>query len=226
MRPFAVFSFVISSCAACAAVLAIACTDQTNPSFAQSSPVRDSGVSPDSTTGSGSDTGAEDAPASFDAGAGSGSIAGSVGGMPFTTVMSAYWIGVPDNAASTAVYLVGKELSCADLAAAGWAHTITAGTPIFEMIMTSKTPVADHYTVSTASSPPVGTAEVQYIVAAPTRNETRAVAGSIDLTSIAAGIEAVGAFDVQFGSNDAGDAAANSLSGTFRAAYCAGGHEP
>ena len=27
---------------------------------------------------------------------GSGSIAGAVGGTPFTTVMSAYWVGVPD----------------------------------------------------------------------------------------------------------------------------------
>jgi hypothetical protein len=222
MRPFIVFAFAVASGAA---ALVIACTDQTNDSFASSSPAVDSGSTPDSTT-SATDTGAADAPAAVDAGAGSGSIAGAVGGTPFTTVMSAYWIGVPDSAATTAVYLIGTQLACADLAASGWAHTITAGTPIFEMIMTSKTPVTDHYTVSTASSPPVGSAEVNYIVAAPARNETRSTTGSIDLTSVAAGIEAVGMFDVQFGASDGGDAGANSLSGTFRAAYCAGGHEP
>jgi hypothetical protein len=222
MRPFIVFAFAVASGAA---ALVLACTDQTNDSFASSSPAVDSGSTPDSTT-SATDTGATDAPAAADAGAGSGSIAGAVGGTPFTTVMSAYWIGVPDNAATTAVYLIGAQLACADLAASGWAHTITAGTPIFEMIMTSKTPATDHYTVSTATSPPVGSAEVQYIVAAAARNETRSTAGSIDLTSVAAGIEAVGMFDVQFGATEGGDAGANSLSGTFRAAYCAGGHEP
>ena len=224
-RPFFVFALAV---AAGAAALAIACTDQTNPSFAAAAPAAEAGSTPDSATAT--DAAASDAPAVVDAGDGSGSVAGSVGGMPFTSVMSAYWIGTPDLPTTTAIYLVGKQISCADIAASGWSHTIAAGTPIFEMIMASKTPVPGHYTVSTATAPPVGSAEVQYVLAAPARNETRATAGSIDLTSLTNGVGAVGMFDVQFGSGadggDAGDAGANSLSGTFRAAYCAGGHEP
>jgi len=223
MRPFIVFALAVASGAA---ALVLACADQTNPPFASEVPVVDSGSAPDTSTRTSGDTGVADAPAPADAGAGSGSIAGAVGGAPFTTVLSAYWIGMPDNAATTAVYLVGKDLGCADISASGWAHTITAGTQVFEMIMTSKTPATGPYTVSTATSPPVGSAEVQYIVAAPGRNETRATTGSIDLTSLAPGVEAVGTFDVHFGAGDGGDAGGSGLSGTFRAAYCAGGHEP
>jgi hypothetical protein len=224
-RPFFVFALAV---AAWAAGLAVACTDQTNPSFAASGVAADAGSTPDSATGT--DTGVADAPAIADAGAGSGSIAGSVSEMPFTSVMSAYWIGTPDLPTTTAIYLVGKQLSCADIGASGWSHTITPGTQIFEMILASKTPVVGHYTVSTATAPPVGSAEVQYVVAAPARNETRSTTGTIDLTSITNGVGAVGMFDVQFpsaaDSGDAGDAGANGLSGTFRAAFCAGGHEP
>ena len=44
--------------------------------------------------------------------------------------------------------------------------------------------------------------------------------------ALAPGVEAVGTFDVHFGAGDGGDAGGSGLSGTFRAAYCAGGHEP
>ncbi len=223
MRRFFVLLFAMSSSTA---ALAAACTDQTNPTFGGGgAPAVDSGGDTATDSAIAADT-STDAAVVVDAGSGSGAIAGSVGGAPFGTVMSAYWIGVPDVASTTAVYLVGKPIACSDITTSGWAHTIAAGTPIFEMIMATKTPAAGQYTVSTASSPPVGSAEVQYIVAAPARNETRSTTGTIELTTLTAQSEAVGTFSVQFGATDGGDAGANSLSGTFTAAYCAGGHEP
>jgi hypothetical protein len=204
MRRFIVPLLLVVSSAAVA--LAVGCTDQTNPPFGGGHAASDSGggtQAEDSATSA--DTSAADAPSGEDAGVGSGTIAGSVAGAPpFTTVMSAYWIGVPDVAGTTAVYLVGKQLACADITTSGWAHTITAGTPIFEMIMATKMPATGTYTVSTAASPPVGSAEVQYVVAGPTRNETRATAGTIDLTKLIAQTEAVGTFNVQFGAGDGG----------------------
>lgn len=220
MRAIVVLVLALSSAAA---GLAAACTDQTNPVFGGGSPPLDAATAPDGTP---DDTGVADT-GGGDAGVGSGTIAGSVGGTPFTSVMSAYWIGSPDSAATTAVYLIGKRIACADITASGWSHTIAVGTPIFEMIMATKTPPTASYTVSTATSPPVGSAEVQYVVAAAARNETRATTGSIDLTKLTANTEAVGTFSVQFGAaDDAGDAGANSLSGTFAATYCAAGREP
>lgn len=226
MRAAVVSLFVLSSGIV---GLAAACEDQTNPVFGGGGPLLEAGDQPDSNTDAGTD--AADAPSSGDAGIGSGTIAGSVGGSPFTAVMSAYWIGAPDSAATTALYLIGKPIACADITTSGWSHTIAAGTQIFEMILVTKTPPIDRYTVSTAASPPVGGAEVQLIVAAPQRNETRATTGTIDLTKLIANNQAAGTFNVQFGaagdaSDDAGDGGANGLTGTFTAAYCAAGHEP
>lgn len=149
---------------------------------------------------------------------GTGTITGSVKGATFDTVKSAYWIGLPDDPATTAVYLVGASITCADISKSGWSHTITAGTQIFEMIMVGTAPGT--FKVTTATAPAAGEAEVQYIFAQPTRNETRANGGSVTLATLTAKTEAKGTFSVTFAD------VTSKLEGTFDAAYCATGHEP
>ena len=212
-----------------AALIAFAaCTDQVNP-VVTGAPAAEAAAGDSATDG---DTGPEDAGAESGGGVGgSATIAGSVGGVAFTTVMSAYVIGSPDNAATTAVYLIGAPaVGCAAIGASGWGRTIPAGTQIFEMIMATKTPAADTYTVSTAAAPPVGSAEVQYVLAAATKNETRATSGTVTLSTLTPNGPAVGKFKVQFPSSgdagDGGDAGASALEGTFNAVFCAAGHEP
>ncbi len=203
-----------------------------------------SGASPGdggtTTDGSVADTGSDTAPpqdsATSDGGvdaatpSGSGTIAGTVGGTSFGQVYSAFLIGAPDVATDTALYLVGAQgVACSDIGKSGWSHTIAGGVQIFEMILTTSTPAGGTYTVSTATAPPAGSAEVNYILSAPTRNETRATGGTITLTALTPGASAVGTFSVQFPSNvgDGGaDAGANALDGTFAAAFCAAAHEP
>ena len=151
-------------------------------------------------------------------GGGTGTITGSVKGATFDTVKSAYWIGLPDDPATTAVYLVGASITCADISKSGWSHTITAGTQIFEMIMVGTAPGT--FKVTTATAPAAGEAEVQYIFAQPTRNETRANGGTITLATLTAKTEAKGTFSVTFAD------VTSKLEGTFDAVYCATGHEP
>ena len=158
-----------------------------------------------------------DAPAEA-GGSGSGTISGSVKGATFDTVMSSYWIGTPDDPATIAVYLIGKPITCAEISKSGWSHTIPASTQVFEMIMTGS--AAGTYKVSTANPPPAGEAEVQYIFAQPTKNETRANAGTITLGTLTPKSEAIGSFSVQFPDGT------SKLDGTFDAVYCPTGHEP
>ena len=153
----------------------------------------------------------------IDGGGGSGTITGSVKGAPFDKVVSAYWIGVPDDPATIAVYVVGGAVSCADISASGWSHTIAKGTQIFEMIMAGS--AAGSYKV-TSALPAAGEAEVQYIFAQPTRNETRSNAGTITLATLTAKTNATGTFSVQFPDGT------SKLDGSFDAVYCATGHEP
>ncbi len=183
-----------------------------------------------------SDTGADTALAdgsAVDGGAdaggltGSGTVAGSVGGTGFGQVYNAFLIGAPDLATSTAVYLVGKPgVACSDIGQSGWSHLIPTGVPIFEMILITQTPAAGTYAVSAATAP--GSAEVNYIVSAPARNETRATAGTITLSTLTPNVAAAGTFSVQFPGTvvDGGDAGASAFDGTFNAVYCAAGHEP
>ena len=174
-------------------------------------------VGADAVTEAASDA-APDAPSDGSAGSGTGTITGSVKGATFDTVKSAYWIGAPDNPATTAVYLVGASISCADISKSGWSHTIPTGTQIFEMIMTGTAPGT--FKATTAISPPAGEAEVQYIFAQPTRNETRANGGTITLVTLTAKTAAQGTFSVTFPDGT------SKLDGTFDAAYCGTGHEP
>ncbi len=152
---------------------------------------------------------------------GSGTVTGTDvdGGPPFGTVATAIFIGHPDNAATTAIYLVNAPLTCAETAASGWSHTIPMGTHIYEMILTTSTPATGSYSVSGATSPPVGSAEVQLIVAQPTRNETRATTGTVTLATLTAGSKAAGTFSVGFVDG-------SMLQGSFDAVYCADAHEP
>ena len=149
--------------------------------------------------------------------AGSGTIAGTAGGKTYDTVLSAYWIGAPDVATTTAVYLVAKPIGCADISKSGWSHTIAAGTQVFEMLMWGSAPGT--FKVNSAASNP-GDVEVNALIAAPTKSETRGNAGTVTLTTLTATTEAKGTFSVQFPDGT------SKLDGTFDAVYCPTGHEP
>src|SRR6267142_2736646 len=73
---------------------------------------------------------------------GSGIIAGSGDGTPFTSVATALWLGAPDSDATTVVHLFAGPVACAELCAAGWDQRIRTGTQILELKMLGKSPAA------------------------------------------------------------------------------------
>lgn len=149
--------------------------------------------------------------------AGTATISGSVNGIEFRSAASAIWIGVPDDPSTMAIYVSEKPLSCADMAKKGWVRTVAADQHVFEMIPTGKT--AQSYKPSTSKDvPPPGEVEVNFVVTGPTKNETRATGGSVDITTIVANTSISGTFDCTFPNGK--------LSGAFTATYCPDAHEP
>ena len=160
---------------------------------------------------------ATSAPAGTSAG-GTATISGTVNGHPFNAASTVVWIGNPDDPATMAVYLFDKPMACSDLAKKGWIHSIAAGTKVYEMIVTGS--AAKTYTPSTAKDIPEGSVEVNFILAAPEKNETRAPGGTVVITSVTPKASIAGTFSTTFPS--AGD----KLEGTFTAVYCPDAHEP
>ena len=194
-------------------------TALTDAGSSADSAAADTGTSPDGA--SATDAGADAGPLT-----GSGTVTGSVGGVSFGPVLRAYLIGAPDLATTTAIYLVGTPgVACADMNRSGWSHLVAPGIPIYEMILATQTPAAGAYTVSTATTLPAGSAEVNYLTSSPSRTEVRAATGTITLSALTPGVSATGTFSVKFPVTVDGGTA-DGLDGTFDAVYCAVGHEP
>ena len=152
------------------------------------------------------------------AAAATATIAGSVNGKAFNAAPTVVWIGMPDDPATMAIYLIDKPLACADLAKKGWIHTIAAGTQVYEMIITGSTVAT--YAPSTTKETPAGQVEVNFILAEAKKNETRAQTGSVKITAIAPKSSITGTFDTSFA------APGSKLAGSFTATYCPDAHEP
>jgi hypothetical protein len=147
-----------------------------------------------------------------------GTISGTVSGHSYGTVSSAWWIGVPDAAGSTVVYLFDKNVACSDLQAAGWDTRITNQTQVLELKIMSASPGT--YSLSAVVPPPAGMSGSYYTLSATTGTptETSLSTGTVTLTTRQPTTSATGSFQAS--------ATAGSLNGTFNASYCAGGVEP
>jgi hypothetical protein len=143
---------------------------------------------------------------------GPGTISGSPGAEPFPSVQTALWIGSPDSAATTVVYLFPNSVTCNDLTGS-WDETLPNKTPFLELKVFGKK--IGSYTVQHGASA-AGQAIVTYNVA---RVGTEVEADSGKLT-----LDAIGSADVT-GTFDATWSGKN-VKGTFHATFCPNGVEP
>ncbi len=149
---------------------------------------------------------------------GTASLTGTYGTESIKPVVSAYWIGSPNDQAESGggpfVYLFSGPVTCNDLSKAGnWIDGLPAGTQALELIIgtTTKGSMA-------AASPHAGAnvAEVNYFFGGNT-TEARATAGGVTLTAYTAAASVDGTIDATFPSG--------AVKGTFHAIWCPGGHE-
>jgi hypothetical protein len=144
-------------------------------------------------------------------------IAGRAGGAPFTQIAAAFVIESPDSDATTVIYLLSKPARCLDLSFSGWDRTIAKGTLILELKVLEKAPgsflvvTAPTLSLREGSADWMRTDEVRPV-------EMRSTGGWITVDSLSPRGPATGTFSLEFGSDR--------LTGTFNAAFCAGGHEP
>jgi hypothetical protein len=145
------------------------------------------------------------------------SVSGSADGTPFASAGGSLWIGSPDSAATTVVYVFSKPVACDALSSPGWDTRIADATQVLEMKAFGTMPGT--FAVVTTATPAPGEASINYTLSsvsgAPV--ETSASGGTVTLSSLASQ-QAQGQFALKFGGN--------SLNGTFAAAFCPGGHEP
>jgi hypothetical protein len=173
-------------------------------------------------TGTGTDASPNDAAtadvATPPAGSGTGTVTGSVAGTPFGSVATALWAGAPDDPATTVVYVFSKPVACSELATPGWDTRITNGTSVLEMKSFGTMPGS--YKVVTTLTPAPGEASVNYTLSSTmgTPKEDGSTMGTVTLTTLTPNTSAKGSFTLTFGTS--------SLSGSFDAVYCPGGHEP
>lgn len=151
-------------------------------------------------------------------GTGTGTITGSVAGVAFGTVATALWAGAPDDPATTVVYVFSKPVVCSELGSPGWDTRIADGTSVLEMKAFGTTPGT--FKVVTTLTPAPGEASVNFTLSSTsgTPKEEGSTGGTVTLTAAMPGVSATGSFMLTFGTS--------TLSGSFDAAFCSGGHEP
>jgi len=182
----------------CAALCPVACTDR------HSRPTPEVVAAP--------------APTSDDAAEEKSTIAGSVGRMPFIHVRAAFVIESPDSDATTVVYLFSNPVRCLDLSFSGWDRTIANGTLVLELKLLGNAPGAFLAVTSSTLSARQAAAEWMRTSAEPPPVEVRSTGGRVTLDALVPRGPATGTFALDFG--------ASQLTGSFKAAFCAGGHEP
>ena len=158
----------------------------------------------------------------------SATIGGTVAARPFDSAATALWIGKPDFAASTVLYLFEMPMTCSDMGAPGWdaAHGHTNQDLEMKLgLPTAGSTAAMTFTVrvhNPMGSVGPGEADVNhtfFAMSPQTPAETFATGGMVTLASKSPGKNATGTFHVTF-------SASESLEGTFDAAYCPDGVEP
>jgi hypothetical protein len=145
-------------------------------------------------------------------------IAGSVGGAPFTDIAASFVIESPDSDTTTVIYLFSKPVRCVDLSFAGWDRGLGAGGSVLELKVSGKAP-GSYLSVTTPTlSAREAVAEWMRTSTKGIANEVRSSGGWITVDSLSPLGQATGTFALEFG--------AGQLKGSFRAAFCPGGHEP
>lgn len=155
---------------------------------------------------------------------GTGTVTGSANGTPFGTVATSLWIGAPDSAATTVVYVFSDPVDCATLGSPGWDGRIKDRTQVLEMKMFGTSPAT--YKVVTTATPAPGEASVNHTLSSALDGgksdagsvETPSKSGTVTLSALTATKSASGSFALVFG--------ANNISGTYSAVFCPGGVEP
>ena len=147
-----------------------------------------------------------------------GTVSGGADGREFGPVATSFVIESPDSIAATIVYLFSKPVRCLDLSFSEWDQAIDRSTMVLELDIVGKAPGS--YLVVDAPAPSQREAIVRVARAgargAP--HESRATGGWLVVDGLSPGGPARGSFTVTFGSR--------SMSGSFDAAFCPGGHEP
>jgi len=144
---------------------------------------------------------------------------GSADGTPFTNATTVLWIGAPDSAASTVVYVFSAPIKCSEISKVGWDTRVADKTQALELKMIGTTAPAT-FTVVMSPTPAPGQASVNYTLTSQTGTPGEVISsgGTVTLSALKASTSATGSFDLQFG--------ANALKGAFMATYCATGVEP
>ena len=136
---------------------------------------------------------------------------------PQFTALTELWIGAPDDAATTVVYVFSKPTACSLISAHGWDAKLSPGTQQLELKEFGNGPAT--YTVVTTKTPAPGEAAVNYNSnASGAAVETSITGGTVTLTGLKAKTSAAGSYALTFGTTH--------INGTFDATYCAGGVEP
>lgn len=148
---------------------------------------------------------------------GNAALTGTYGTDAIKPVVAAYWIGQPSSADESGggpfLYLFSTPVSCSDISkASGWAPSLPADTQALEMIVGVKSTGAS---ASAAPHAAPNVAEVNYFGQSST--ESRAVSGTVTLTSYVPSVAVEGTVDVAFPTGN--------VKGTFHATWCPGGHE-
>lgn len=195
-----------------ASAIAAGCSSSTTASPAAT----DSGAA-DATTAAEAATSPDAGPGPT-SGTGTGTITGTVAGVAFGTVATALWAGAPDDPATTVVYVFSKPVACSELGSPGWDTRIADGTSVLEMKAFGTMPGA--FKVVTTLTPAPGEASVNFTLSSTsgTPKEEGSTGGTVTLTAVMPGVSATGSFMLTFGTS--------TLSGSFDAAFCPGGHEP
>jgi hypothetical protein len=149
---------------------------------------------------------------------GANKIAGSAGGTTFTAVEAAFVIESPESEATTVIYLLSKPVRCVDLSFSEWDRAIPDGTMVLELKIFGKAPGAFLTVTTTPHSPRESTAEWMRTSPKGAEKVIPSDGGWITIDSLSPHGPATGTFALDFG--------ASQLTGTFEAAFCAGGHEP
>ena len=172
---------------------------------------------PDSPGTGGSGAVSAACPGNGDDATGSGTITGSASGHAVDSVAAARWIGAPDSASTTVVYVFSEPVACAELCATGWDARVADGTQIVELTLFGTAPGT--FAVVKTATPAAGEASVNTTLTTNgSADERSASGGTAELSTLTPKQSVQGGFALEFGSE--------SLTGTFDAAYCPGAHEP
>jgi hypothetical protein len=151
-------------------------------------------------------------------------ISGTINGAPFNTAATTFFIGHPDAASTTVVYVFSKPVNCHDsginFGTMGWDTRLPVDTQVLKL-KTSGTTVATYPVVKppATGTPSPGQALAAHELIKPIPVQTSSGSGTVTFTSVTPGTLVQGSFSVAFTGTD-------QLNGTLEAAFCDVGMEP